>query len=206
MESIQAFLLNPNTVYLILVFGVLLTIMALISPGTTILEIMAFFTLLLAGYGIYNLSINLWALVILLIGVILFALAIRKFKHPAYLVSSIIALIIGSVYLFPGETWWQPGVNPLLATVVSLLVGGYVWVIATKAMEVAITPPVHDMNALVGLTGEAKTAIYQEGSVQVAGELWSAQSQEPITQGSAIRVVGREGFILQVEARNGHKE
>jgi len=205
MEPIQAILLNPNTVYLILVFGVVLTIMALISPGTTILELMAFFTLLLAGYGIYNLSINLWALVILLVGVILFFLAVRKFRQPVYLVLSIIALIIGSVYIFPGETWWQPGVNPFLATVVSLLVSGYVWVIATKAMEVAITPPAHDMNALIGLTGEAKTDIHKEGSVQVAGELWSAQSTEPISQGSTVRVVGREGFILHVESSNSNQ-
>jgi membrane-bound serine protease (ClpP class) len=199
MEPIQAFLLNPNIVYLILVSGLLLTIMALITPGTTVLELLAFFTLLLAGYGIYNLSINAWALVIIFAGVILFILAVRKFRHPASLVLSIVLLIIGSVYLFPGETWWQPGVNPLLATVVSLLVGGFMWIIATKAMEVAITPPAHDINALIGLTGEAKTDIHKEGSVQVDGELWSAQSQDPIGSGSIVRVVGREGFILQVE-------
>jgi membrane-bound serine protease (ClpP class) len=200
MEPIQAILLNPNTVYLILVFGLLLTIMALLAPGTTILELLAFFTLLLAGYGIYNLSINAWALVILLLGVILFFLAVRKFRQPVYLVLSIVLLILGSVYIFPGETWWQPGVNPFLATVVSLLVGGYVWVIATKAMEVATTPPAHNINALIGMTGEAKTDIQKEGSVQVDGELWSAQSNDPISQGSMVRVVGREGFILRVEA------
>jgi membrane-bound serine protease (ClpP class) len=200
MEPIQAILLNPNTVYLILVFGLLLTIMALLAPGTTILELLAFFTLLLAGYGIYNLSINAWALVILLLGVILFFLAVRKFRQPVYLVLSIVLLILGSVYIFPGESWWQPGVNPFLATVVSLLVGGYVWVIATKAMEVATTPPAHNINALIGMTGEAKTDIQKEGSVQVDGELWSAQSNDPISQGSMVRVVGREGFILRVEA------
>jgi membrane-bound serine protease (ClpP class) len=206
MEPIQSFLLNPNTVYLILVFGLLLTIMALLAPGTTILELLAFFTLLLAGYGIYNLSINPWALVVLLIGVVLFFLAVRKFRHPVFLVLSIVLLIFGSVYIFPGETWWQPGVNPFLATVVSLLVAGYVWVIATKAMEVAVTPPTHDINALVGLTGEAKTDIHKEGSVQVAGELWSAQSQEPISQGSMVRVIGREGFILQDEKSNPNQD
>jgi membrane-bound serine protease (ClpP class) len=205
MEPIQTFLLNPNTVYLILVFGLLLTIMALLAPGTTILELLAFFTLLLAGYGIYNLSINAWALVILLLGVILFFLAVRKFRHPVYLVLSIVLLILGSVYIFPGETWWQPGVNPFLATVVSLLVSGYVWVIATKAMEVATTPPAHDINALIGMTGEAKTDIQKEGSVQVDGELWSAQSNDPISQGSIVRVVGREGFILRVEAYDPEK-
>jgi membrane-bound serine protease (ClpP class) len=205
MEPVQAFLLNPNVVYLILIFGLLLTTMALLSPGTTILELLAFFSLLLAGYGIYNLSINVWALVILLVGVVLFVLAVRKLRHPVYLVLSIVALILGSVYIFPGETWWQPGVNPFLATICSLLVGGFLWVIATKAMEVAVTPPVHDINALIGLVGEAKTDIHKEGSVQVAGELWSAQSTNPISRGSTIRVVGRDGFILRVESSSPDK-
>jgi membrane-bound serine protease (ClpP class) len=205
MEPVQALLLNPNVVYLILIFGLLLTTMALLSPGTTILELLAFFSLLLAGYGIYNLSINVWALVILLVGVVLFVLAVRKFRHPVYLVLSIVALIFGSVYIFHGETWWQPGVNPFLATIGSLLVGGFLWVIATKAMEVAATPPAHDMNALIGLIGEAKTDIHKEGSVQVAGELWSAQSKDPISRGSKVRVVGREGFILRVESSNPEK-
>jgi membrane-bound serine protease (ClpP class) len=205
MEPIQAFLLNPNAVYLILVLGLVLTIMALLSPGSGVLEVLAFFTLLLAGYGIYNLSVNVWALVILFVGIILFVLAVRKFRQPTYLILSIVFLILGSVYIFPGATWWQPAVNPFLATIVSLLVGGFMWVIATKAMEVAVTPPVHDMNALIGQTGEAKTDIHKEGSVQVAGELWSAQSDEMISQGSTIRVLGREGFILRVEANNADK-
>jgi len=204
MDAIEQFLLNPNVVYLILVFGFLLTIMALISPGTTILEIGAFFTLLLAGWGVYNLPINLWALVILTFGVVPFLLAVRKYKQPIYLTLSIASLIVGSVFLFQGQEWWQPAVNPFLAIIVSILAGGYVWIIVTKGMEAASAPPMHDLKALIGSTGEAKTDIHREGSVQVAGELWSAQSEQLIPNGSSIRVIGREGFILLVETNNHH--
>ena len=55
-------LLNPNVFYLLLVAGVLLAIMALFSPGTGVLELGAFFVLLLAGWGVYKLPIHLWAL------------------------------------------------------------------------------------------------------------------------------------------------
>jgi membrane-bound serine protease (ClpP class) len=204
MDAVELFLLNPNVVYLILVFGFLLTIMALISPGTTILEISAFFTLLLAGWGVYHLPINLWALVILTFGTVPFLLAVRKYKHPIYLILSIASLVIGSVYLFQGEEWWQPAVNPFLAIIVSILAGGYVWIIVTKGLEAANVPPAHDLNALIGSTGEAKTDIHRQGSVQVAGELWSAQSEQPIPVGSSVRVIGREGFILLVEENNHH--
>ena len=46
-----------------------MALMAILTPGTGVLEISAFFSLLLAGYGIYNLDINYWALVFLIIGV-----------------------------------------------------------------------------------------------------------------------------------------
>ena len=47
--------------------------------------------------------------------------------------------------------------------------------------------------------GEAKTSIADEGSVQVAGELWSAKSEQAIPEGTHVRVTGREGFSLVVE-------
>jgi membrane-bound ClpP family serine protease len=55
---------------------------------------------------------------------------------------------------------------------------------------------------LLGQVGEARTKVNDEGSVLVAGELWSARSASPIPAGSTIRVVGREGFVLIVE-KNG---
>ena len=54
--------------------------------------------------------------------------------------------------------------------------------------------------ALVGQVGEAKTRIHEEGSVQVAGELWSAGSKSPIPAGRQVKVTARDGFILEVES------
>jgi membrane-bound serine protease (ClpP class) len=52
---------------------------------------------------------------------------------------------------------------------------------------------------MIGAIGEAKTDIYQDGTVQVAGELWSAYSDTPIPADTPVKVVGREGFILEVQ-------
>jgi membrane-bound ClpP family serine protease len=59
--------------------------------------------------------------------------------------------------------------------------------------------PVHNPDALIGQIGEARTEIHAEGSVQAGGELWSARSEKPIKMGSAVRILGREGFVLVVE-------
>lgn len=199
------FLLDPNVAYMLLAGGFTFAILALITPGTGLLELGALLAFLLAGYSVYNLPINLWALVILLIGVFPFMLAVRKSGKLVYLAISIFALVVGSAFLFRSDVWYVPAVNPLLALIVSVLMAGYFWVATRKILEVEMTPPVHDLEGLIGQVGEAKTAVYQtEGSVQVNGELWSAQSETPIADGAAIRVVGREGFVLQVKPENTH--
>lgn len=194
----EATFLNPNVAYLLLVGGALLAILAVLNPGTGLLEVAALILLILAGYAIYILPINYWALGLLLLGVIPFIFALRKSGNLIYLGISILALVVGSIFLFQG-VGRQPAVNPVLAVTVSTLSAGFLWFVGRKVLEVQSIRPTHDLAALVGEIGEAKTEIFTEGSVQVAGELWTARSQQPIPNGSKVRVTGREGFILEVE-------
>jgi membrane-bound serine protease (ClpP class) len=172
--------------------------MAVLNPGTGLLEIFALFLWLISGYIIFNMPINFWALGLMLLGVVLFLLSLRKFKNLVYLGLSIAAVIVGSIFIFD-QPGWQPAVNPVLAVIVSVFVAGFVWIVAQKALEADRMRPAHDLEALIGAIGEAETAIGDEGSVQVAGELWSAKSDQAIPEGSKVRVVGREGFFLKVE-------
>ncbi len=196
MEEI---LINPNVAYLLLVFGFVLAGMAIVSPGTGVLEIGALFSLLLAGWQVYVLGVNLWALVVMLLGIAPFVLAVRRQGNRIYLGLSFLALVVGSWLLFPTEPWWRSAINPWLFIIVSALTIGFLWVVTTKVVEAESVRPTHDLNALVGEVGEAKTAISNEGSVQIFGELWTARSEKPIPQGSQVRVVSREGFVLIVE-------
>ena len=191
-------LLDPNIAYLILLAGLLLGMMAIVTPGTGFFEVGAFFGLALAGYAVYNLSFNGWALVVLALSVVPFVYAIQKPKRELYLGLAILLLVVGSVFLFVRENG-RPAVNPFLAVTASALVAGFLWLAIRKTMQAMHIKPVHDLEGLIGQIGESKTDVHEDGSVQVAGELWSARSAEPILAGSYIRVVHREGFILVVE-------
>ena len=192
-------LIDPNVAYLLLVVGVVLAIMAVFAPGTGVLEVGALFVIFLTGWEISQLPINLWALVLLIIGVIPFIFAVRKSRNLIYLVIALVAFVIGSIYLFQGASVWQPGVNPILAIIASILASGYLWIAATKVLETEKIKPRHDLAKIIGDEGEAKTDIFNEGSVQIESELWSARSAVPISEGSKVRVISREGFILEVE-------
>lgn len=192
------FLLDPTIAYLFLLGGVLLGMLALVTPGTGLFEIGAFFCIALAGYAIYHLSFNWWAMMLLGLSVIPFVYALRKPRREPFLAAAIVLLVLGSVFMFP-RTEDQPYVNPFVAIFASGLVAGFLWISVRKSVEAANIRPLHDMTALIGQVGEARTKVNDEGSVLVAGEMWSARSDTPIPAGSSVRVVRREGFILIVE-------
>ncbi len=191
-------LLDPNFAYLLLLVGTLLGLLALVTPGTGALEIGSLFCLLLAGYAITQLEFNLWALILLMLSVVPFVYAIRKPKRELYLAVSILGLVIGSAYLFRNPEG-GPAVNPLVALASSIFYAGFLWLVIRKSVQAFLAPPTHDLGTLIGQVGETKTRVHEEGSVQVAGELWSAHSKSPIPAGRQVRVLQREGFILEVE-------
>jgi membrane-bound serine protease (ClpP class) len=192
------FLFDPNVAYLLLVMGMMFALLAILTPGTGVVEILALFSILLAGYAVYHLSFNWWALLILLVSLAPFFYSIRAPGRGVWLVASIIGLTAGSVFFFPA-TSGLISVNPIIASVTTILYSAFLWVAVRKVVEAAQVRPVHELSSLIGQTGEAKTAIKDEGSVQVAGELWSARSARALPPGSAVKVIGREGFILIVE-------
>lgn len=195
-------LLNPNVAYLILTFGLILMVLALLSPGTGLLELATLAVFGLVGWIIFQTSFNLRSLFTILIGVVLFVLAVRWPKKPVFLIVSIVCLVIGSAYVFPSDVWWKPAVNPFLALVVSSLTAVFFWFAFRKIIEARSTRPTHDLSALIGEIGEAKSEIDPQGSVQIAGELWSARSEQPIPNGSQVRVLSRDGLTLLVEPAN----
>ncbi len=191
-------LLDPNVAYVLLVGGVIVAILALFTPGTGILEIGALFMLFLAGYSIFNLQINLWALAILVLGVVPLVLAMRKSKQWIFLLLATLALVVGSLFLFRGEGG-SPAVNPILVAMVSLVTVGLLWLFGRKGLEAFRKPPSHNLETLPGQIGEAFSDIHKEGTVYVAGEAWTACSKTFVPAGSRVRVISREGLILTVE-------
>jgi membrane-bound serine protease (ClpP class) len=197
-------LINPDIAYILLMIGSILLMMAIVTPGTHLMEGGALISLIAAGYEVYNLGFNGWALIILVLALVPFVYSTRKTGREWALAVSILALIIGSLYMFPGQGF-LPAVNPVLAVVISILSAGFLWFIVRKGIQAARARPLQDLQNLIGRTGQAKTEVHDAGSVQVASELWSARSDQSIPAGSRVRVVNREGFTLIVE-RDGQSK
>jgi membrane-bound serine protease (ClpP class) len=191
-------LLNPNIAYLTSVLALLAILAAIVAPGTGLIELLALLLIGVSAYMVYNIGMNLWALIILLLSVIPFFIAIRSKNSLPYLITSIVMVIGGSLFLFTGSGL-KPLVDPFLVIGVSALAGSFIWFAAKKSIQAQRAKKHHDIDDLVGQVGEARTDIFQEGSILINSELWSARSQDAIPAGERVRVVKRDGFVLIVE-------
>jgi len=166
-------IIDPNIAYMILVVGFVLGLLALFTPGTGFLEAGVLIAIMVAGYAIIRQPINLWALILLAVGVIPFLIALRKYKQWLYLIPAIFSIVIGSVFLFRTETGGA-AINPVLASVMSVIAVVLLWIIGRKGIEALGLQPTQDLGALIGQTGIARTDIRQVGTIYVAGEEWTA--------------------------------
>jgi membrane-bound serine protease (ClpP class) len=192
-------LINPNVAYLLIVISVLLTFAAIIVPGTGGPEAVLILCVIAASYISYQIGINMGAVAVLVLSVIPFFASLRtkSWRIPLAAVT-IIMIIASSIFLFTG-TNGLPIVDPILAVIVSLLSGGFIWLGVDRSTIALQQAPIHNLDDLIGKTGQARTAINKEGSIHVDGELWSACSEQPIEAGSTVRIIHRDGLILTVE-------
>jgi membrane-bound serine protease (ClpP class) len=190
--------LFSNLLYLLLVAGLWLAALAIVSPGTGVLELLAFFALVGAGLGTLVLPPNGWAVIVLVLGAVFLVLSLKMKRVEIWLGLSVVAFCLGSIFLFRLEEG-GPAVNPLLAIVVSLMTLGYFWLAIRKAILAYQMGPTINPALVINQIGEVRTAINPIGSVYVAGELWTARAEAPIETGAYVRVREREGLILTVE-------
>ena len=163
----MSLLLDPNVAYLLLVLGFVLGILALFTPGTGLLEIGALFAIALAGYGIYQMPINWWALVLMVAGVVPFFFAIRKSKQWYWLIPAIIALVIGSIFLFPQGSG-TGAVNPIFATFMSVVATLLLWFIGRKSIEAMRLKPAQDLKREHRCAVSEQHCSARQGSVRAA--------------------------------------
>jgi membrane-bound serine protease (ClpP class) len=196
-EFFWQMLTNPNIVYLLLIAGLWMVALAFTTPGAGLPEAGALVFLSLAVLGLMRLPVNFFGLALVVLSVVLYAIEIKWPSHGAFLITGMITLAAGSLFLFNADES-ATRVSLLLVAVTVLGTAGFFTFALVKALELRRRPPVHNPDSVVGRVGEARTDILKEGTVQVGNELWSAQADEMIPAGARVQIVKRSGLTLKV--------
>jgi membrane-bound ClpP family serine protease len=152
-----------------------------------------------AGFELFNLQANPWALIIVALSPLPYFLALQPTgaRRP-WLVVTVGMLIFGSVFLLVDKKGY-PEVHIAVLWVVSTLCAQFIWVGTERKLNAEDTRRGVDPDSLVGLIGTATTRVEDVGLVKIEGEICPARSEQPIPAGSTVRVIKSEGRVLLVK-------
>ena len=114
-------------------------------------------------------------------------------------IGGIVAFLLGSLILFdvPGE---RLVVDPHVLTIVGTLLCVGMAVLGYLLMTAWSRAPVTGVEGLVGEVGQVIERIAPASKVWVHGELWTAESDEPLDVGDKVRIELVENLHLRVRA------
>jgi membrane-bound ClpP family serine protease len=202
MNSLNQFLLDPNVIYCILVFGLWAVVTATYIPGTGVAEVLALITL---GVGILQLMAmptNWIAVLLLCLGVMSFLMVpFLNARWARIAQAGLILQVVGALTLFHGmQVSW---IIVVLTIAVALAYHNFALMplLEKSRNQLAV---IDDDRHLVGATGYVAKASQpfgssHVGSVNVRGEQWTANSKYPLEVGEEVVVLERDGLQLFVE-------
>lgn len=207
IEQLLGVLTNPNIVFLLMAIGVQSVLIEISSPGGWVAGFIGLVCLALGAFGLGVLPVNWFGLIFILTAFVLFFLEIKAPTHGALTAAGIGSFIAGALILFnsPGTPEFLRVSVPLVIST-ALLTAAVFITIVTFAIRAQRRRVAVGSEALVGMSGVAKTALAPAGMVQVAGELWSAELSEggeALESGQRVEVIAVEGLRLKVRSRDG---
>ena len=211
VERFLGIVADPNIAFLLLTIGGIGLVVEVLSPGLLGPGIIGVIALALAFVALGNLPVNWVGVGLIALAMALFVLEIQAPGIGIFGVGGGISFVLGAFLLFGG---FSPPAIPTLSFRVSLWMIGAVSAIlfgfliilfrtALQGRQAVYTSPGQDV---VGQVGVTRTPLDPQGSVQVAGETWSAVSDfgQTIGEGQRVVVGEVEGLTLRVyEAANG---
>lgn len=210
--TIGSLLIDPNIVYVLLVFGLWTFVTAVYLPGTGVIEVVAGVIMLITVLLLATIpSTNWWAVLLIIIGVLGFMILpfLRDKRLERLALLGLALQAFGALFLFRDGM-----IHPLLiALTVIAPLGYHLWVlmpILDNLRELEKQPKSEEIS-LIGTSGRVVQQIEgvgkAAGTVQVRGELWSAQAHDALPSGTPIAVVDMDGLLLMVEAvKEKHRE
>jgi membrane-bound serine protease (ClpP class) len=201
--QLQHALLGPATAFFLFVAGLALIVFEFFAASVGFAAAVGGVCVICAGYGFAGLPVRWWAIALLVLASLAFAVDAQAGGLGAWTGIGAVSLVAGSIFLYGGDpelrpAWW------LLALVVLGASVFYVFAIP-PFIRARFSTPTIGREGMVGEMGMAAVAIEPDGVVEIRDARWRAHTNRatPIPAGAPVRVVAVEGVMLEVEPESG---
>ncbi len=197
-EEILDRLTDPNLAFLILVIGGLLIYVEFNAPGTIIPGALGTILVLLSLFALNLLPVRYTSVMLIVAAFVLFVLEAKFASHGVLAGAGILALIFGSLTLVAGPI---PEMRVHLGTALGAGIGfGLITVFLLRlALRARRGKMKMGGDALLGQIAVVTQPLDPSGQVLLNGELWQAESKQPVQRGEKVRVQALNGLTLLVD-------
>jgi len=198
-QRIFNFLASPDMLIILLVAGALGLYIEFNNPGLIIPGTIGAVCMVLVGFGLQILPFDWIGLTLILAGLALLVAELFVTSFGLLFATGIACFLLGGSMIFD-----TPEVSDLSVSFWSVLVpaaiglGGFAGLVILTVGRTYFIGQASGVEELIGLEGEATTALVPDGKVFIRGEYWNAVSDGPVDQGVRVEVVDVDGLTLRV--------
>ena len=203
--KLLAVITDPSIALILMAIGIYGLIFEFMNPGMVLPGVLGGICLLLGLYALQLLPVNYAGLALILLGI---AFMVAEAFLPSFGtlgLGGIAAFIIGAVILIDTEL---PGFGiPIeLIITVALLSAALIAAIASITLKTQRRAVVMGSNELIGLTAEVVADTAGDSWARIHSENWRVVSNTPLRRGQKVRVLARNGLVLEVAPIGNHDE
>jgi membrane-bound serine protease (ClpP class) len=205
LQSLFDFLADPNVAIVLFLAGLLGLYVEVNNPGLIVPGVAGAVCLVLTAIAFQILPFSWVGLILILAGLGLFAAEVFVTSFGALFVLGAACILLGGTMVFD-----KPNLSDLTVSFWSVLVPTVLGMCIFAAIVVfsvgrsMLLKQASGVDEMIGLVGQATTAIDPKGKIFVRGEYWNVESDAPgsergaIAAGEAVEVVGVDGLTLRV--------
>jgi len=190
---------TPEAAFFFLVIGLSMVTFEFFALGPGVAAGVASISLLLAGWGVVNLPVRWWALVLAITSWALLTVAHQKGGVLAMTVTGAVLLQLSGMSFVDGAGQIDPRWWLVLPSVLGVL---FFFLLAMPTVQRArLSTQTIGRDSLIGHAGRALVEFEPNGLVEVNGARWraTAHREAGIAEGDEITVIGVDGLYLEVE-------
>ncbi|HEY8215555.1 MAG TPA: NfeD family protein [Acidimicrobiia bacterium] len=201
--QVEHALLGPALAYFLFVAGLALIVFEFFAASVGFAAAAGGVCIIGAGYGFAGLPVRWWAIALLLVSAVGFAIDAQAGGLGTWTAIGGASLVAGTIFLYGGDAelrpaWW------LLALVVIGVTLFYVFAIP-PFIRARFSTPTIGREGMIGEMGIAAAPIDPDGVVEIRDARWRARTNRatPIPAGDPVRVIAVDGVVLEVEPETG---
>ncbi|OCP04254.1 MULTISPECIES: nodulation protein NfeD [unclassified Ensifer] len=194
---------DPNIAVILLMIGIYGLFFEFLSPGSVAPGTIGGISLLLGLYALALLPVSFAGIGLILLGI---GLMVAEAHSPTFGIlgaGGSIAIVLGAAILFDTDT---PGLQVSWSVLAVLAAAslGFSLLVARLAFRTRRHAVVTGAEQMIGIGGKVESWAGAGGYVVTHGERWQAVSNQTLSRGEDVTVVGRNGLTLEV-ARSEQK-